>query len=223
MKYQDFSKYKGVIIGTGPSLTEEQLQHVHQAQQKNKCKVFGVNNIYQIAPWIDVFMSCNIEWWEYYWNKDPKLKELRDTANIDMWTWDKKTSQKYELNHVPGEWGDSFSTDPSYIHYGHASGFQILNLAYHYGIREFILLGYDMRYGKGYKRNQRVTGEGRHYFGEYPKELLHWPMVGKQCEFTGLLGGFSKIDRKELDIRIINCSPGSALDFFEVDTITNIL
>jgi len=214
-KYRDFSGKPAVIIGTGPSLTADQLDYIGAARAVGSCRVFGVNNAFRYATYLDVLMSCNIEWWDYYAQDRAFLDFRSRNAQCDLWTWDKTTADKYKINHVPGQWGDSFSTDPAYIHYGHSAGFQILNLAYHYGVRHFILVGYDMRYLPGYDRGNRKPGEGRHFFGEYPKKLQHWPKVGADGEFTGLLKVFKKIDTRGLGIKISNCSPGSALDFFD--------
>ena len=218
MHFKDFSKYPGVIIGTGPSLTEDQLQLIERAWITDRCKVFGVNNALMVAQFLDVHLACNIEWWDHY-HDYPLVRE----SSAEKWTWDYTTAARYGINHIPGRWGDSFSTDPGFIHYGHASGFQILNLAYHYGIRTFILVGYDMRYGPGYDRGRKVPGAGRHFFGEYPDKLQHWPKVGKNGEFTGLLRVFRTIDTQGLCVRIINASPGSALDFFETAELKDIL
>jgi len=223
MTYKDFKGKTGVIIGTGPSLTAEQLNYISWARGDGRCRVFGVNNAFQCAPYLDVLMSCNVEWWDRY-VKDPSFLDFwLFNPSVDLWTWDKGAADKYEINHVPGKWGDSFSTDPGFIHYGHSSGFQIMNLAYHYGIRDFVLVGYDMRYLPGYDRRTRKPGAGRHFFGEYPKELQHWPNVGPNGEFTGLLKVFKTIDTCELGVKIVNCSPGSALDFFENAELKDVL
>ncbi len=222
MKYRDFKGKTGVIVGTGPSLTQEQLDYIEEARALDTCRVFGVNNAFKVAPYLDVLMSCNIEWWDYYAD-DQQFIEFRERFNGDLWTWDATTANQHRINHVRGKWGDSFSTNPDFIHYGHASGFQIMNLAFHYGIREFILVGYDMRYLPGYDRRNKTAGEGRHFFGEYPKALQHWPNVGPKGEFTGLLKVFKTVDTRELGIRIVNCSPGSALDFFENAELKDIL
>jgi len=221
-KYRDFSGKPGVIIGTGPSLTAEQLDYIAEARALDACRVFGVNNAFQCAPYLDVLMSCNVEWWDYYAD-DAQFMEFRERFDCDLWTWDKPTAKLQDVNHVWGKWGDSFSTNPDFIHYGHSSGFQILNLAYHYGVREFILVGYDMRYLPGYDRRHRKAGAGRHFFGEYPKELQHWPNVGPKGEFTGLLKVFKTIDTRALGVKIVNCSPDSALDFFETEELKDVL
>ena len=161
---------------------------------------------------LSALLACNPEWWDYYWPRDENLRR----GEFTKWTWDKPTADKYGLAYIEGRWGDGLSTDPGYIHYGHSSGYQLLGLALHHGITEFVLIGYDLRYPQGYSKTYRDPGGDRHYFGEYPKELEHWPAAGPNGEMTGLLECYRTIKPAELGIRIINCSEGSALDFFEM-------
>jgi len=202
---------RGIVIGTGPSLTQEAIELINASSLPK----FGCNNTYQVCE-LTALLACNPEWWDYYWEDVRK-------GEFTKWTWDKPTSEKYGIAYIKGEWGDSLSTDPEVIHYGHSSGYQLLNLAYHFGVREFVLCGYDLRYPRNYDRNARRPGGDRHFFGEYAPELEHWPMVGPSGEMTGLLDCYRTIDAKELGIRIINCSPGSALDFFEMGKLENEL
>lgn len=199
---------RALIIGTGPSLTPEAVSLIRQSKHMK----FGCNNIYQTIN-VDVHLACNPEWWDYYWPRDEKLR----SGDFAKWTWDKPTSEKYGIAHIRGEWGDGLSTDPEVIHYGHSSGYQLLNLALHYGVTEFVLIGYDLKYPKGYNGHQQRAGGDRHYFGEYPKELQHWTKfnIGPEGELNGLLECYQTIKPSDYGIRIINCSPGSALDFFE--------
>lgn len=199
---------RAIIAGTGPSLTQEAITAINLS----RLPVFGCNNTYQTLH-LRALLSCNPEWWDYYYPRDPLLR----MGTFGKWTWDKPTAEKYGLAHIRGEWRDSLSTDPEVIHYGHSSGYQLLGLAYHHGVREMILIGYDLRYPAGYDGHKRVAGGDRHYFGEYPPELQHFTKynIGQQGELNGLLDCYRTIDCKALGLRIINCSPGSALDFFE--------
>ena len=172
MPFQPLHGRPGIIIGTGPSLNDDQIHWAFLKHELLDWALFGINNVYQRID-LDVHMACNPEWWDEYAD-DPRLLD----GDFEKWTWDKKTSKKYGLNYIEGRWGDSLSKDPSYIHYGHASGYQILGIAYHYGIRQFYLLGYDMAY---------PPGKPRHYFGEYPRALDHNPRTGPKGEFTGLI------------------------------------
>jgi len=201
---------RAIILGTGPSLTPEMIERV----RASGLPVFGCNNTYQICE-LTALLSCNPEWWDYYWPRDSGLRD----GNFDKWTWHKPTADKYGLKHIRGEWKDGLSVDPEVIHYGHSSGYQLLGIAYHYGVREMILVGYDLRYPAGYSGQQQVTGGDRHYFGEYPPALQHWTKfgIGQNGELNGLLDCYRTIKPADYGLRIINATPGSALDFFEMD------
>jgi hypothetical protein len=122
-------------------------------------------------------------------------------------------------------WADGLSTDPEFIHYGHSSGYQLINLALHYGVTEFVLIGYDLRYPKGYNGHTREPGGDRHFFGEYPAALQHWTKfgIGPDGKINGLLDCYRTIKPADYCIRIINCSPDTALDFFEVGRLSDWL
>ena len=206
---------RGIIVGTGPSLTDEAIG----ALQNTRWPLFGCNNTYQELP-LSVHLACNPEWWDYY-SQDERLSG----GAFDKWTWHEPTAEKYGIGYIRGEWIDGLSTDPGYISYGHSSGYQLLNLAFHYGVREFVLVGFDLRFPGGYDGARQRPGSGRHYFGEYPPELRHWTRtnVGPEGELNGLLDCYSTIDCGALGIRIINCSPGSALDIFETGNLEDYL
>lgn len=223
-EFKNYSKYIGVIVGTGPSVTEEQLNLVKKARKEDKCRIITMNNSYQaIDP--DIHFACNYQWWDHYFQKDPKLKELRNT--VDMWTWNKDTAKKYKINHVPGKWEDGLSTDPNWIHYGHGSGYESLGVAYNYKFHTILLLGYDMKFPKGYNGKKKQAGGKRHYFGEYPKTLQHWSVSPKSVDKNGVLIGlirmYETIDCSKLGVNIVNCSPGSALECFPKKKLEEIL
>ncbi len=204
---------RGIVLGTGPSVTPEVIEQLG----KTKLPIFGCNNAYQVAP-IKALLSCNTEWWDYYW-KDEALRN----GDFEKWTWDKPTSERLGISYIRGEWGDGLSTDPDVIYYGHSSGYQLVNLAYHYGVREMVLIGYDLRYPKGYNGMKQQAGGDRHYFDEYPKALQHWTKfnMGQNGEINGLLECYRTIKPKDYGLNIINCSPGTALDFFELGTLSD--
>lgn len=199
---------RAIIAGTGPSLTPQAIEKI----KRSSLPVYGCNNTYQ-ALRLTALLACNIEWWDHYYPRDPQLR----MGSFGKWTWDKATSEKYGIAYIRGEWGDGLSTDPEVIHYGHSSGYQLINLALHHGVTEFVLIGYDLRYPAGYDGFKQVAGGDRHYWGEYPPQLQHWTKynIGPGGELNGLLDCYRTIKPEQYGIRIINCSPGSALDFFE--------
>jgi hypothetical protein len=109
------------------------------------------------------------------------------------------------------------------VSYGHSAGYQLLNLAYHAKPDRIVLLGYDMRYAPDYDgRAHRVGSSPRHFFGEYPSALAHWPSVkvldGVHYELVDL---YRAIAAQGL-VEIINCTPGSAIDCFPTKGIEDL-
>lgn len=180
----------GVIVGCGPSLTLDQLDKV------SHLKRYGANRSFEFG--VDVVLGCNFEFWDHYW---PEIKDLP----CDKWTTHPtlKDSRPDGLNWIEGRWEDGISTNPDYIAYHHGSGPQILNLAYHYGVRRFILIGWDMCYR-----------EKRHYFGEDALTEKHHPRTGPNGELAGLIKEMETINPEIYGIEIINCTPDSAMTCF---------
>lgn len=193
---------RAIIAGTGPSLTPEVIERVKSAG----LPIFGCNQTFELFD-LTEHMACNIEWWRYYW---PRSERLR-TMTCPKWTWDKATALEFDLDWIEGKWGDGLSTDNRYIHLAHSSGAQILGIAYHAGVREAVLVGYDMQYGAGYDGRKQQLGGARHYFGEYPQELQHWTKnVGPNGELTGLIDWYRTVaDQGAMSIAL--GTPGSAL------------
>jgi hypothetical protein len=83
---------------------------------------------------------------------------------------------------------------------GYDSGTSAINLAYHFGVAEVILLGFDM------------TGT-RWFNGEWPHPMPAIPQShfsGHMAPLTGLAA-----DCKAKGLRVVNCSPISAVTAFE--------
>lgn len=192
------------IIGTGPSLTDSQLEQVSHLRK------FGVNNAFRLG--LDVHLACNWQWWDRYW---PEISDY----DCYKWTPRLASAENYGLNYIEERWEDGLSTDPSYICAHHGSGPQIVNLALHYGIKKMILIGWDMRY-PGKVNNRQYTGK-RHYFGEYEKELQHWPRTGPNGELAGLIKEMETIYPEDYGIEIINCTPGSAMTCFPMGELSD--
>jgi hypothetical protein len=180
----------GVIIGTGPGLTQEQLNKVSHLRK------FGANRAFEFG--LDVLHACNYQFWDYYWS------EVKDLP-CHKWTTRPELKDKLDgLNYIEERWIEGLSTNKAYIAAHHGTGPQLVNLAYHYGVKQMILIGWDMRHkGK------------RHYFGEYPQELQHFTRnLGPNGELLGLIKEMETIHPERYDIEIINCTPGSAMTCF---------
>lgn len=90
------------------------------------------------------------------------------------------------------------SRDPELIYTGGNSGYQAINLAWHFGAARILLLGYDMRPG--------------HWHGKHPRPLSNYSPYEEWVRRFRLLAG-------DLDIPVVNCTPGSALDAFPMASL----
>ncbi|MFV1983008.1 MAG: hypothetical protein ACC657_05645 [Thiohalomonadales bacterium] len=196
----------GIIIGTGFSLTIEQIQQVRHL------KLFGINKAYQFD--VDVMLACNSEFWDHYWFDIAKYK-------CHKWTPRLNSAKKYNLNYIEEVWQEGLSTNNNFIHAHHGSGPQILNIALHYGVTKMALIGWDMRYPG--KISDRQYEEKRHYFGEYPKELQHWPRTSENGNLSGLIREVETIKPHDYGIEIINCTKDSALTCFPYQSLSEFL
>ncbi len=88
------------------------------------------------------------------------------------------------------------------------SGTSAINLAYHFGATEIVLLGYDMRGGRWF------TGEWPHPMPRIPEEHFQRHMV----PLTALAA-----DAAAKGIRIVNCSPISRVTAFERQPLEQFL
>jgi len=208
-KFELFSEDEdrvGIVIGTGPSLTSEQID------QCKGFKTFGINRAYQFD--VDVMLACNFDFWDHYWNDIKKFKCHKWTPRIE-------SAKKYGINYIEEIWRPGLSTDNNFIHAHHGSGPQILNLALHYGVKRMALIGWDMKFPG--KVSDREYTEKRHYFGEYPAQLQHWPRTGINGEMTGLIKEVETIKPSDYGIEIINCTPESALKCFPFQSLSEFL
>lgn len=87
---------------------------------------------------------------------------------------------------------------------GYDSGTSAINLAYHFGATEIVLLGYDMRGG---------------HFCKHP---LPNPPQEHFTRHMGPLAGMAN-DARAKGIRIVNCSPTSAVTAFEKQPLERYL
>lgn len=84
------------------------------------------------------------------------------------------------------------------MHFGDNGGYQAINLAYLWGARRILLLGYDMQ----------LTGGMRHWFGDHP------PPLNSGSDYSNWIRKFRRLaaDLEAEGVQVINCSRETALD-----------
>ena len=199
-------------IATGPSLTQAQID---TARDKG-FELYCCNNSIFMAPDAALLYGCNHEWWDFYWN------DVKDLP-CDKWTTSTIAASKHGINWIAERMAPGLSLDPDVIHHGHGSGYSLVSMAHRAGADRIVLLGYDLKYAVDYDPANRDPGSvPRHFFGEYPEVMRHWPSVkvknGVHVELVELYRDIAKQNIVEM----INCSPDSALDCFPVEAIENL-
>ena len=156
-----------VCIATGPSLTQQQ---VDIARDKG-FTLFVCNNAIALAPDAALLYACNHEWWAHYWDD---VKHLP----CEKWTTSTIAAATHGINWIAERNAPGLSLDPDVIHHGHGSGYSLVSMAHRAGADRIVLLGYDLKYANDYAPANCDPGSSpRHFFGEYPPTMQHWPSV----------------------------------------------
>ena len=176
-----------VIVGSGPSLTQEDVNRV-----RGRAKVIVCNNTYTLAPWAHMLYACDYRWWKHY---RPEFYGLKVCPH-------QGAAKEFGVLYIKGEHKPGLSFDPQRIHYGGNSGFQALNLAVLSGAKRVILLGFDMQ----------PDGSGRmHWHPDHAR--IGNP---QRNSFSRWLRAFHEAAPQltKAGVEVLNCSRQTALDVF---------
>ena len=205
-----------VLIAGGPSVTAEQVEQVRLKHQAGKVHVIAINDAYLLAPFADVLYFADARWWAWHTEgvDRPKIglpaDEVRkrfaafagEKCSISNSGAEIKDDAVHILqNQHLNAHGTGLSQDPKKLVTGGNSGYQAINLAALAGARTLLLIGYDAR--------EPAKGAGAHWFGEHP-------IVAPRTVFAEYRQSFErgKAIIKAAGIRVLNCSPGSAITAF---------
>ena len=98
--------------------------------------------------------------------------------------------------------GTGLSLDPEFLVTGSHSGWQALNVAVLTGAKTIILLGFDA--------SEPAAGEAGHWFGEHATPTPIAAYAAYRRAFT-----VGAVAIRAAGVRVVNCSPGSAINEFE--------
>lgn len=193
------------ILGCGPSLAK-----THTAALRGQ-HVIAINDSYLRAPWASVLYFCDgLKWWNA--NKDEVTAHFRGRYLVTSYSdgIPPKIPSVHTL-HLTG--AEGLEDDPGCLRHGSNSGYQAINLAYHFGARRIVLLGMDMRADNGHchwrtRPQQEPSPESFH-------KTLQRHMLPK---FQSLVEPLRKAG-----VEVINCTPGSALTVFPMRQLEEVL
>lgn len=113
------------------------------------------------------------------------------------------------MNFVKPRTHKGLNTTRGEINHGMNSGYQAINLAYHFGVSRILLIGYDM---------QRTGGQA-HWHGDHPKGLTNAEGLNKWA------ARFPKLaeDLAKEGVEVINCSRETALRCFSRARLEDVI
>lgn len=179
-----------IVLASGPSLTLEQID----AARRSGHHTIVVNATYKVFPDADTLYSGDYMFWKVY------MADIARSFKGKLVTQDSSAAARWPaLTRVRGTNREGLGKD--LIHQNGSSGFQSINLAYLWGYRRIILLGFDMALGP--------NGE-RHHHPDHPA-----PCVQNQT-FSEWVHKSVKLarDLKETGCEVLNATPGSAMKSF---------
>lgn len=183
----DWKGRTAVIVASGPSLTVGQCRAVRNSGHPS----IAVNASFRLAWPAVVYMGDMLAVKQY-------VDEVRrHPSKPQFWTQDANAAQRYCLHLVRGENREGLGVKRA-VHLNGNSGFQALNLAFLFGARRILLVGFDMKPGP--------KGE-KHWHPDHPR-----PLVQGQC-FEEWIHKSAKLarDLEREQCEVVNCTPGSAL------------
>lgn len=185
------------IIGCGPS-----LQHVDPGKLLAFRRAIAINDALLRAPWADLHYFCDQQWWESNLYTMHGFPVLRVTMENDI-------PGVLRLRNT-GPTG--LETDPTGLRHGSNSGYQAINLAYHFGAKRIVLFGFDMRVV--HDRTHWRERNGEMATARFQRTLTNTMLPKFQTLVEPL---------REAGVEVLNATPGSALTCWPSVSIDDIL
>jgi hypothetical protein len=199
------------ILASGPSMSQAVADTV-----RGRVRVIAVSNqgiptrcpdgsVRELAPWADVLYSSDRAWWTN--NREAALRfagvKLTIESNEARSSYFKHPAV-YALKNA-GPHGFSDATDT--ITTGRNSGYAAAHVAAHFGATTILLCGFDMK--------PPAKPGASHWFGDHSFRPM---FVSPYSLFVSCFErGFPEFQKR--GIRLINCTPDSALTFLPYQPI----
>jgi len=191
-----------VILAGGPSLRSQDLSLL--SNHHPWPKIIAINDSWKLRPYANVLYFCDAAWWRRQIAENAFSTDgvrFHDLIYKGYWVHGGEGFTDHpQVRQLPFTGQVGLETNPGGLRSGSNSGYQAINLAYLFGAKRIILLGYDMQCIGGRTHWHDRSGEPpASYFGNV---LQH--------EFLPL---FSHLvaPLKEAGVEVINSTPGSAL------------
>ncbi|MCP4475394.1 MAG: hypothetical protein GY821_12680 [Gammaproteobacteria bacterium] len=162
------------VLGGGNSLLKEEL-HLIEDQ-----RVIGVNCSFLLGDWVDVCWWGDPRWFD--WNKE-KLSEFGGLKVCCCESLRKRPEIKVLRRGKPM----GFDLRSDFISWNLSSGVAAINLAFHFGAKRIVLLGFDMSVSDDGENNwhdlHKVKDTTR---DPYPRFLEAFPHIKRDAATEGV-------------------------------------
>lgn len=192
-KRLDWRGQTAVVMASGPSWNPSEAALVHSVRG---VKTIAVNGTIFSHLFADVGYSGDFLFFKTY------AAQLRGRDNL--WTCDRSSADRWPISWARSCARPGLGTDM--LHTNGNSGFQAINLAYLFGARRILLLGFDMCLGP--------QGE-RHHHPDHPSPCVQTQLFD---EWKHKALPLAK-DLKAAGCTVINCSARTALEAFPCSTL----
>lgn len=187
------------VLASGPSLTQEVCDHLCGRP------AIVINKSFRLAPWASVWFFT--DGWIFESHREDVANWAGEIITLSRAA---KREMPDRVKRVRGEWTKGFPPLGSpVIRQGRSSGHTAVSLAVALGSARIVLLGFDMRMVEGRE----------HHHAEYtgPRDLDIY-----QREFVPAFAGWNA-DAEQAGVRILNCTPGSAVTEFPFADLADVI
>lgn len=182
-----------VVCASGPSFSAEQAALLNDRDTLAALgwRTIAINTSYQKVPTADVLYAGDASWWEEH------LPKVQSTFAGECWTIQRRVAHQHGLCLVEHSDEPGLCNVAGRVHSGGNSGHAAIGLAYLFGARQILLVGFDFQ--DSYNMS--------HWHGDHPKLLNQERPYDRWLRLLpGLVDGL-----KEVGVEVINCSIDTAI------------
>jgi hypothetical protein len=198
--WPDWRNECAAIVGSGPSIKNLDLSCL-----RDRLHIIAIKQSLEKCPWAEIVYGCDAAWWLHKKGL-PEFKGIKLAHGLNA------TSQYKEIHRVEIKMVDELLLEkPLLIGNGGNSGFQALNLLIQFGVKDIILIGFDLH-----------DHGGLHWYGRNTAPGMNNPA---KSNFDRWKKGFFAIKNsiKALDIDVVNTSLTSELKEFRKQSLGDTL
>lgn len=201
----DWTVRPAVVVASGPSFNDAQAAEIGAARAADRVRVIAVNDNWRRVPAADLVYACDGRWVRH---NRPAIVAAGFAG--EQWTQDEGAARAFGLCRVRHVRRPGLTRTACTVHGGGNSGYQAINLAYLFGARRIVLVGFDMQ----------PTGGELHWFGRHPT-----PEMDRRMPFAHWLGQFADLarDLAAEGVDTINATRETALRCFRRATFAEAI